>query len=221
MRETGTADQRPTENEPTLSQLLAEEIRSETGTARRGDVDEPEGDVSIEDIEVDELPAEVSQLLSAVTFAEPVREEADWLIAHGALLPVTTRTRLLIAVDRALRVREADETAQQDDEGPFADVPDEFEEIATELEAMLDGVASRQVAPDSFAVDRVVELVRGAGVDPVVVYAACKRSIRSAQRNRPRHVGVLGSHSEDEWEDLLRELQRLILSRQDDNPTGT
>jgi hypothetical protein len=194
------------EHEPTLSELLAEEVRSGK--------DAGEGfDASAGYVEPDELPRKICELLAATTFAEAVREEVDWVIAYEALLPVATRSILLAAVDRALRVNAAEVSVRQTPEAPFADVPEESREAAAELRDILDRVASRQVNASGFVPARVVELAQRAGIDPVRAFAVCRRSIRSAQgrgSSLRQSAGILGSHADDEWENLLQEVRRLL-----------
>jgi hypothetical protein len=199
------------EEGPTLSELLADEVRPEEDAAGKLDT-------SIDQLEADKLPNKIAELLTAITFAEPVREEVDWVIADGALLPVTSRARLLAGVDRGLRVRTAAEKVQETPEAPFTDVPEEFKQPAAELQDILDRVATRQVTASNFVSSRIVELAQRATIDPAWAFAACRRSIRSAQgisSSLKERAGILGGHAEDEWENVLRELRRLLFSTEE------
>lgn len=212
---------KPTEDQPTLSELLTEEIRIATDTRDAVQMDAPETvDVtfphaSAQELEVGELPNTFAQLLNATTFAEPVGEEVNWLIAEGALLSVSTRARLLAGVGRALSVRCAEEAVQHAPGTPFTDVPEEFEDLASELRDILSAITNRKIQPSNFAPTRVVELVHGAAIDPVMAFAVCQRSIRVAQEAGPRRVGILGRHADNDWEDRLRELRQMLLGAPD------
>jgi hypothetical protein len=213
-------------DEPTLSELLAEEVRTKTDIADTTSTDVTKTNevtlshAPVDELDANELPNKIVQLLSAATFAEPVREEVDWLIADRALLPVTTRARMLAGVDRALKVRRAEETVQQAPETLFTDVPDEFADLTAELQDILNSVEHHKIRPSNFSPARVVELVRGATIDPVIAFAACRRSIRSAQEIGSKRVGILGRHAEDDWENRLRELRLMLLGSSDPSSTG-
>src|SRR4051794_14860883 len=109
---------KPTQDQPTLSELLAGETRTAIDTRDPVQTDTPDTvDVtfphaSAQELEEEKLPNSFVQLLNATTFAAPVDEEVDWLIAEGALLSVSTRARLLAGVGRALSVRCAVEAVQ-------------------------------------------------------------------------------------------------------------
>jgi hypothetical protein len=110
----------------------------------------------------------------------------------------------------------ADEKVQETPEAPFTDVPEESREFAAELQDVLDRVANRQITASNFVPAHIVELAQRAAIDPASAFAACRRSIRSAQgigSSRRERVGILGSHTEDEWENLLGELRRLLFFR--------
>lgn len=205
------------EGDMVLSELLAEEVRTGRDVSDSDDMQVTTADglhahaESAGELHSDELPSRIAELLIPSTFAEPVFEEVDWLIADGALLSVTTRARMLAAVDRALRLRRADDRLFKAPDEPFADVPDEFGHLATELRHLLNAVANGQVRPREFSPVRVNDLVQAAAIDPVVAFAAFRKSIRAAQGIRSDQVAVLGSHYFDDWENELRHLRRLLL----------
>jgi hypothetical protein len=193
------------EDEPTLSELLAEEIRtgSDASTVT---------DALLQTIDDGVLPPKVAELLTPATFTDAVFEEVDWLVAEGAVLPVTTRARLLSAVDRALELKRANDMIQQDLQDLFTEAPDELSAApAAELRGLLDAIESGQVAAHNFRPAHVAELVFSASINPFVAFAAFSLRIRSTQTVRSDQIPVLGRRPSDEWEDQLQQLRQYLL----------
>jgi hypothetical protein len=205
--ETPTHDH--SDGEPTLTELLVEEMLTQA------DASQQTGTY----MTTDELPATITKLLTSSTFDEPVSEEVDWLISHETLLPATARRRLLAGVDRALRLRCADVKIRQASEDLFTDVPDDFASLAAELRDLLSEVEHGRVTAREFVPAKVDTLVRTAGIDPAIAFAAFRRSIRCAQGIRSDRVLVLASRSfNDEWDAQLWALRRLLLHEPGSDP---
>ncbi len=203
--------------EPTLSELLTEEMRSGRDLSEElsGRVDTSMSSDSGQ--HAGEIPMTLAAELTAASFSEPVLDEVDWLIADRALLNVKTRERLLAGVDRALRLRRADDEIQKPSEDLFRDVPDELVNAAEELRRILIAVENGNMTVNRFRPVHVNELVRTATIDPMVAYAAFRRGIRCAQAIRPDNVPVMARHISDDWENHLTHLRHLLVNEQGPN----
>lgn len=206
--------------EPTLSELLAAEMASES---------EPEWQSD---------GADLSGIAAALRAAAPqpgwaAAEEADWLVSEGALLPLQARQRMLAAADDAiLSLRMAHEQPPEGWEddwlGELAAIAPDAGSDRDQLRALISSIADGRGAVGG-AADEIHDLVERLDVDPLLAYSAIAHavSVAAADGIRPTtprcRTPVMAGASDDEVLALTRlrtSLAQLRRRHEDGAPRG-